>query len=88
MVEPAIDKLINLIKAQEREIKIKYIDLAYQSLTDGKATTQCIRIMSKLIDDLPNYRVGNQPTQYEVVNDLIKTYGIINLVIGDLQNYQ
>lgn len=59
LVEPAIDKLINLVKAQERDVKIKFIDQAYQSLSEGKATTQSIRIMAKLIEDLPNYRIGN-----------------------------
>jgi hypothetical protein len=59
LVETAIDKLINLVKSQEREVKIKYIDIAYQSLLEGKATSQSIRVMSRLVDDLPNYRIGN-----------------------------
>ena len=87
LVEPAIDKLVNLIKAQDREVKMKVIDDAYQSLTEGKASIQSVRIMAKLIEDIPNYKVGNLPSSYEITNELITKYGIINLIIMDLTSY-
>ena len=43
--------------------------------------------MAKLIEDIPNYKVGNLPSSYEITNELITKYGIINLIIMDLTSY-
>lgn len=64
-----------------------YISNAYDQMGERRSTLQAVRVMAKIIDDIPSYKVSNLATNYEVASELISKYGILNIVIQDLKTY-
>jgi hypothetical protein len=71
LVENAIDKLISLLKMQEREPKMQYISHAYECLSEHRSSLQAVRVMAKIIEDIPSYKIMALATNYEISSDLI-----------------
>lgn len=88
LVEIAIDKLIGTVRiAQESPLRIGFILRAYETLSDHRASIQCIRVISKILDEVPSHRYSDNRTRYEVASELIDQYKLLDLVIADLQMY-
>jgi hypothetical protein len=72
LVEVAIDKLIGSVRtAQEGPIRLAYIKKAYDTLLEHRASIQCIRIIAKILEEVPSHRYSDNRTRYEVATELI-----------------
>lgn len=83
----ALDKFIELIRNWERDQKGEFIYKCIEKIQQNQASIQCIKIMQKILDQIPTYRINNQHTIYETAISLIKDYQIIDLIIMDLSQY-
>jgi hypothetical protein len=43
--------------------------------------------MAKVIEEIPTHRMGESKTRYEIANELIDNYKVLDLVISDLASY-
>lgn len=87
LIESAMDKLINLLLHQDRAMKLEYINLCYDRIEHSIASYQCVRLMHKILDNIPKEKMGTIPSGQEIATDLINKYNTITLVIFDLSRY-
>lgn len=87
LLESAMEKLINLLLHQDRPMKLEYINLCYDRIENGVATYQCVRLMHKILDQIPKEKMGMLVSGNEIANDLINTYNAITVIIFDLSKY-
>lgn len=66
IIEIAMDKLINLLLHQERSMKIEYINLCYDRLENGESSMQCVRLMQKILDQIPRDKMGSLISGMEI----------------------
>ena len=71
----------------DANLRLQYIQKAFKTLQQHKASQQSVRIISKILEDIPTHRVSDYKTKYEVATELIENYQIIELVITDLQKH-
>lgn len=80
--------MINTIKiVVDANLRLTYVQKGYETLNSQKASVQAIRIMAKILEEIPNHRISDNKTKYEVATELIDSYRILDLVISDLQTY-
>ncbi|CDW78148.1 ubiquitin carboxyl-terminal hydrolase family protein [Stylonychia lemnae] len=87
IIEIAMEKFIDLIRNWDREQKGEFIAKCIAKIKNHQSTVQSIKIVQKILDQIPNYRVNNLPTLFDMANQLIKQEDIINLVIYDFIYY-
>jgi len=88
LVETGVEKFLEIIKSQDRDIKNPFIAQCAQNIKEQKCTIQSVKILIKLIDYLPSYKIGNQPSLIEVTTDFIEKEGLIDAIVADLTAYQ
>ncbi len=81
IVETAMDKLINLLLQQDRALKIEYISRCYDRLEKGESSFQCVRLISKVLEQISKEKMGALISGQEIALDLISKYDLITLII-------
>ncbi len=75
----------------DREVKHEFIFKCVNKIKENKSSVQSIKILQKILDTIPNYKVSMQttflPTLFELATQLISEQNLINLVIYDLALY-
>ena len=85
LVEIAIEKLIGTLSiAQEGALRVGFIQRAFDTLNEHRVSIQCIRVISKILDEVPSHWYAYNRTRSEVATELIDQYRLLNLVMLDL----
>lgn len=71
----------------DANLRLTYVQKAFETLNAQRASVQSIRIMAKILEEIPTHRINENKTKYEVATDLIDSYKILDLIISDLQIY-
>jgi hypothetical protein len=85
LVELAIDKLIGTVRIeQEGALRVGFVQRAFYTLNEHRASIQCIWVISKILDEVPCHWYAYNRTRSEVATELIDQYRLLDLVIADL----
>jgi hypothetical protein len=68
-------------------MKMEYINLCYDRIENGIAPYQCVRLMHKILDQIPKEKMGTLPSGNEIASELVNRYNAITLIIFDLSKY-
>jgi hypothetical protein len=55
-----------------RALRLNFIQRAFDTLNEQRVSIQCIRVISKILDEVPGHRYGDNQTRYEVATKLIR----------------
>ncbi len=68
-------------------MKLEFINMSYDHLATGRSSMQCIRIIQKLLEQIPKEKTGTLISSSEIAQSLLEKYCLITMVIEDLSQY-
>ncbi len=83
----ACEKFNELIRNWDKDQKGEYVYLCIENIKEHRAPLQSIKILIKILDQMPQYKQGNLPTIYDTANQLIEQMHLVDLIINDVVHY-